>query len=87
MTVDVLERVQRSIGDRHQLDHAIGRVVGQARALLELRPAQVVLAEVLGHLGQAGGQAQAGNQAAQVVDVDIAGHLVLPLAIGSGGHC
>ncbi|MNC71247.1 hypothetical protein D3C75_1221470 [compost metagenome] len=74
MAVDVLEGVKVGVGHRHQLDHAIGRVVGQACAFFEVLPAQVVLTDVLGHFADAGAQAFTRNQAAEVSHIDIAGH-------------
>ena len=39
MAVDVLEGERRGVGDRHQLDHAVARVAGDAGALFEFVPA------------------------------------------------
>ncbi len=74
VTVDVFEGIQRGIGSRHQLNHAVCRVIGQACALFEIIPAQIVLANVFGHFAEAGGQAFAYYQLAQIMDVDVTGH-------------
>jgi hypothetical protein len=52
MSIDVLERVQLAIRSRHQLDDAVGRVTGQARALFKLRPTQEVIPRIADQIGE-----------------------------------
>ncbi|MNR02867.1 hypothetical protein D3C85_1187370 [compost metagenome] len=75
MPVDILEGVERGIRHRHKLDDALGGVVRQARALFEIRPAYVVLTDVLGHFDQATRQAFFLDETAQIIDVNVTGHI------------
>jgi hypothetical protein len=57
VAVDVLEAVEIMVGGGHQLDHAGRRMIGDARALVELRPAQEIgqqiIQQVLEYLARA----------------------------------
>jgi hypothetical protein len=66
VAIDVLEGEGAVVGDRHQLDHAVGRMEGQARTLLELIPAQELGFDARRHTGQAGRQALATHQVDEV---------------------
>ena len=77
VAVHVLERVQRVVGHRHQLDDTVGAVVGSAGGFVEVLPTQKVFTDGLGHLGHHGGQTVLAHQGLHVMDVDIAGHGLL----------
>ena len=52
VAIDVFEAVGFGIGDGHQFDHALGRVVGHAGRLVKFFPAQKVVAYGLCHAGK-----------------------------------
>ena len=52
MTVDIFEAVDVAVARRHQLDDAFGAVRGNARRLVECRPAAEVGLDIAGELAQ-----------------------------------
>ena len=78
VAVDVLERVQRAVGDRHQLDHADRGVRGVARRLVERVPAAVVRLDLARQRLDEGRRAGAVHQFLDALDACVVDHGSLP---------
>ena len=74
MAVDVLEAVERVVGDRHQLDHALARMGRHARRLVERGPATVVGRQIAGQALETAGDALCGDDAGDVAGREEGGH-------------
>jgi hypothetical protein len=81
VAVDVLERVQLAVGDRHQLDDAHARVRGVARRFVELVPAEVVRLDLARQRLDEGGGAHAAHQFLDALDARVVDHCSLPASM------
>jgi hypothetical protein len=75
MAVDVFEAVELTIAGRHQLDHAVAGVAGDARDLLKGVPAPEILLDIAGETGQVELDPDRTDQPNHVLDTYILNHL------------
>ena len=55
------------IGNRHEFDHAAGRMAGQARRLVKILPAQKILPDALGQAFERLGQTLLAHDAGHIL--------------------
>lgn len=70
MAVHIFEAVDAAVGGRHQFDHAVARMAGDTRRLVEAFPASEIVLDGVRELRQNGLDAQVVNEAHHVLDTD-----------------
>jgi hypothetical protein len=74
VAVDVFEGVLVAVAGRHQLDHAVGRMDGVARRLVEIVPAPVVMLDLAGQAFDEGGGAALAHDFLDAFNANVVNH-------------